>query len=52
MEHDAKLDGLETPRTFIRGSWHALADEKTIGWHPQFLTELAIGSPSDEKESP
>ena len=51
MEHDAKLDGLETPRTFIRGSWHALADEKAIGWHPQFLIELASGSSSDGKES-
>lgn len=51
MEHDAKLDGLETPRAFIRGSWHTLADEKTIGWHPQFLTQLASGSPSEGKES-
>jgi hypothetical protein len=52
MEHDAKLDGLETPHTFIRGSWHALADEKAIGWHPQFLTQLTSGSSSDGKDFP
>lgn len=51
MEHDAKLDGLETPRTFIRGSWHALSDDKTIGWHPKFLAELANVPPSEGKES-
>lgn len=41
MDHEAKMDGLETPTSFIRGSWHALADDKTIGWHPEYLVELS-----------
>ena len=41
MEHDARVDGLETPRQFIRGSWHALADDLTIGWHPDYKAALA-----------
>ncbi len=41
MEHDARVDGLETPRQFIRGSWHALADDLVIGWHPQYITMLS-----------
>ena len=30
MEHDATMDGLETPKPFIRGSWHALADDLSL----------------------
>lgn len=41
MEHEACIDGLETPRHFIRGSWHALADDFAIGWHPQYKGILA-----------
>ncbi len=41
MEHNARMDGLETPRPFIRGSWHALADDLTIGWHPEYVNALA-----------
>lgn len=41
IEHTAKLDGLETPQHFIRGSWHALADEIVVGWHPSFKIRLA-----------
>lgn len=41
MEHEARIDGLETPRQFIRGSWHALADDLTIGWHPDYRAALA-----------
>ena len=36
MEHTVRLEGLETPATFVRGSWHALADDLTIGWHPEY----------------
>ncbi|MBS0266032.1 MAG: hypothetical protein JSS02_29135, partial [Planctomycetes bacterium] len=27
IEHSARLDGLETPMHFVRGSWHALSDD-------------------------
>ena len=32
---------VDTPEDFIRGSWHALADDQAIGWHPQYAAELA-----------
>lgn len=41
MEHEARVDGLETPRHFVRGSWHAMADDLTIGWHPQYKIVLS-----------
>jgi hypothetical protein len=40
MEHDTRVDDLETPRQFIRGSWHALADDHAVGWHPDYASEL------------
>ncbi len=40
MLHDASLDGLTTPTSFVRGSWHSLADERTVGWHPAYDTLL------------
>jgi hypothetical protein len=40
MEHTARLDGLDTPTHFIRGSFHALADDRTIGWHPQYASAM------------
>ena len=45
MDHTAKLDGLETPSHVTRGSLHALADDRLIGWHPSYSSELdRIGS--------
>jgi hypothetical protein len=32
----ANLQGLEVPSYFVPGSYHALADTFTIGWHPRF----------------
>ena len=43
MEHHAKMDDLETPKPFVRGSWHALADDLKIGWHPEY--ENVLGAP-------
>ena len=40
MDHDAHLDGLETPRHFVRGSWHTLSDDRAIGWHPRYKDAL------------
>lgn len=31
-----QLQGLEVPGYFVPGSYHALADAFTIGWHPRF----------------
>jgi hypothetical protein len=35
-----KLQGLEMPPYFTPGSYHALADEETIGWHPEYQLRL------------
>ena len=40
MEHTTKLDDLGTPSHFSRGSWHALADDQFVGWHPKYKDEL------------
>jgi C-terminal domain 7 of the ABC-three component (ABC-3C) systems len=40
MDHTAKLEGLETPNHFTRGSFHALAEDWEIGWHPNYAVEL------------
>ncbi|MEZ6033118.1 MAG: ABC-three component system protein [Planctomycetaceae bacterium] len=44
IEHSTNLDGLCTPPHFIRGSWHALADDLAIGWHPRFKQLLSVGN--------
>jgi hypothetical protein len=41
MDHSLPLDGLATPPAFLRGSFHSIADDCTIGWHPNFATVLA-----------
>lgn len=38
--HQHNLQGLEMPAYFTPGSYHALADNETIGWHPQYQTKL------------
>lgn len=40
MQVTAGLQGLATPAHFCRGSLHALADDQTIGWHPDYGAEL------------
>ena len=46
IEHSTALDGLQTPQTFVRGSWHALADDLVVGWHPKYETILKTRQPS------
>ena len=41
--HQPKLQGLEVPAFFTPGSFHALAEEKTVGWHPEYQTLLSGG---------
>lgn len=38
--HTAKPGGLDCPPHFTRGSFHALADDEAIGWHPDYAAEL------------
>lgn len=38
--HKEKLQGLEMPAYFTPGSFHTLADEETIGWHPDYQVRL------------
>jgi len=38
--HQQNLQGLEMPAYFTPGSYHALADNQTIGWHPEYQTKL------------
>jgi hypothetical protein len=40
IEHKGRLDTFDTPEHFVRGSWHALADDRSIGWHPHYETTL------------
>ncbi|MDR3618101.1 MAG: hypothetical protein P4L85_02035 [Paludisphaera borealis] len=40
QEHSISLDGYPTQPHFTRGSWHALADDESIGWHPNHKDEL------------
>ncbi|MCA1050988.1 hypothetical protein LCM14_14315 [Priestia aryabhattai] len=34
------LEGLEVPDHFVPGCFHALSDERVIGWHPNYKTQL------------
>jgi len=33
---DIRLAGLDVPTHFVPGSYHALAEDLVVGWHPQF----------------
>jgi ABC-3C protein len=38
--HQQKLQGLDVPPFFTPGSFHALAEERTVGWHPDYANLL------------
>jgi hypothetical protein len=38
--HQQKLQGLEVPAFFTPGSFHSLAEDKTVGWHPEYKSLL------------
>ena len=38
--HKEKLQGLEMPAYFTPGSFHTLADDELIGWHPDYQKKL------------
>jgi hypothetical protein len=41
-----KLQGSEVPTSFMCGSFHSLADDLEIGWHPKFRGLLGGGDGS------
>jgi hypothetical protein len=43
------LQGLSVPRYFLAGSFHTIADELLIGWHPRFEEILRKNNRSEEK---
>lgn len=47
LGEQVELQALPVPRYFVRGSYHAIANEPRIGWHPDWKTLLSI----DGKES-
>lgn len=48
--HQQKLQGLEVPAFFTPGSFHALAEDKTVGWHPDYYLLLSTGADRDDSE--
>lgn len=48
--HTNKLQGMETPNHFTSGSFHALSDEKIIGWHPNYDKKLESFNNQDDTE--
>lgn len=39
--HKATLQAIEAPDHFVAGSYHALADALTVGWHPDYRSLLS-----------
>lgn len=48
--HQQKLQGLEVPAFFTPGSFHALAEDKTVGWHPEYKSLLNGGTNHGDSE--
>jgi hypothetical protein len=46
LREKLNLQGIDVPADFVRGSFHSLADEPCIGWHPRYET-LLDGEASD-----
>lgn len=38
--YKGRLEGLEVPSHFTPGSFHALADELDVGWHPDYKNKI------------
>jgi hypothetical protein len=48
IEHQAMLDGFPPPNHFVKGSFHALSDDRSIGWHPKYETLLPQENKDDD----
>jgi len=44
---EQRLQGLEVPSFFTPGSYHALADDGELGWHPEYKTRLQFQRSAD-----
>lgn len=54
MDLEIQLQGMDVPSYFTPGSYHALAEEQQVGWHPRFETRLATKralAPHDDGKS-
>ena len=40
QDEDANMGVIVTPRSFKNGCYHELADQKQIGWHPNYEQKL------------
>ncbi|MBY4890722.1 hypothetical protein K5Y32_22600 [Pantoea sp. DY-15] len=40
MQFNAPVQAMSAPGHFIPGCYHMLADELTVGWHPDYVTHL------------
>ena len=50
LEHTLSLDDCATQPHFVRGSWHALSEDQTIGWHPRYKEELQrVGNQENDR---
>ncbi len=47
LQHRCRMQGMETPPYFGPGSFHSLADEQTVGWHPRY-PEMLASPPASE----
>jgi hypothetical protein len=47
LRESLRLQGIEVPADFVRGCFHTLADEPSIGWHPRYETMLKSSEMSD-----
>ena len=45
-----KLQGLEVPSFFTPGSFHALAEDTVLGWHPEYAKLLNTGGANDSSQ--
>jgi hypothetical protein len=48
LEHSLPLDDCSTQPHFVRGSWHALSEDQSIGWHPRYKEELSKPETDDD----
>lgn len=44
LGEDVRIQSLSVPQFFLRGSFHAIADEPRIGWHPDWRDLLGLGA--------
>lgn len=51
LDHVIPIDGCATQGHFVRGSWHALSEDQTIGWHPRYKEALQGGDDPENQRN-